>query len=132
MPVHLESHVPELNLKPGTTKSDIVQFLYENPEWGYTPKDVTDELDIPRGTATTTLKRLYDTDYVGKTSDGYYHALSDRTDIQRYLSNLDQLYRMFGHHRSDTTPEEPTRKIGEGRTDEDLDAELAELEANLE
>jgi len=35
---------------------------------------------------------------------------------------------MFGHHRdADATPEEPEKQIGEGRTDEELDAELAEL-----
>jgi len=39
---------------------------------------------------------------------------------------------MFGHHRdADATPEEPEKQIGGGRTDEELDAELAELENDL-
>jgi len=129
MPVFLEDHDSEINLRPGTTKSDIVAYLYQNPGWGYSPQEIKETLDIPRGTATTTLKRLYDDGYVGKTDDGYYHALGEREDIRRYVSNLDQVHRMFGHHRdADATPEEPEKQIGEGRTDEDLEAELTELE----
>lgn len=131
MPVLLEDHDAELSLRPGTTKSDIVAYLYQHSEWGYSPKDIVDALDIPRGTATTTLKRLYDDDYIGKTADGYYHALADRADIRRYVASLTQTRRMFGHHRDpDTTPEEPDKQLGDGRSDEDLDAELADLESN--
>ncbi|MFC3960049.1 winged helix-turn-helix domain-containing protein [Halovivax cerinus] len=129
MPVLLKDHDAELTLRPGTTKSDIVAYLYHNPEWGYSPQDLTDALDIPRGTATTTLKRLYEDDYVGKTDDGYYYALGEREDIRQYVSSLDQVDRLFGHHReADVTPEEPDKQIGEGRTDEELDAELDALE----
>lgn len=130
MPVFLEDHDPEIDLRPDTTKSDIVVYLYQNPEWGYSPQEIRDALEIPRGTATTTLKRLYDDGYIGKTRDGYYHALSDRNDIRRYVSTLNQVHRMFGHHRNtDATPEEPDKKLGDGRADEELEAELAELEA---
>lgn len=133
MPVFLEDHDPDLTLRPGTTKSDIVAYLYQHPEWGYSPQEVTDALDIPRGTATTTLKRLYDDDYVGKTDDGYYHALSDRDDIQRYVANLDQVNRLFGSHRdADATPEAPETQLGEGRTDEELEAELEALEDDVD
>lgn len=133
MPVLLEDHDSELTLQPGTTKSDIVAYLCQNPEWGYSPQDVKEALGIPRGTATTTLKRLYDDDYVGKTDDGYYHALSDREDIHRYVASLDQVHRMFGHHRNpDATAEKPEKQIGEGRTDEELEAELTELEDGID
>jgi hypothetical protein len=133
MPILLEDHDAEIDLRPGTTKSDIVAYLYQNPEWGYSPQDVKEALDIPRGTATTTLKRLYDDDYIGKTDDGYYHALGDRDDIRRYVANLNQAQRMFGHHRdADAEPEEPETKIGEDRSDEELNAELAELEDDVD
>ena len=129
MPVLLEDHDSDLTLRPGTTKSQIVAYLYRNPEWGYSPQEIKESLNIPRGTATTTLKRLYDDGYVGKTDDGYYHALSDREDIRRYVANLNQVDRMFGHHRdANATPEVPEKRIGDSRTDEELDAELAELE----
>ena len=129
MPVLLEDHDSDLTLRPRTTKSQIVAYLYRNPEWGYSPQEIKESLNIPRGTATTTLKRLYDDGYVGKTDDGYYHALSDREDIRRYVANLNQVDRMFGHHRdANATPEVPEKQIGDSRTDEELDAELAELE----
>jgi len=37
MPVLLEDYDSELNLRPGTTKSDIVAYLYQNPS-GDTPR----------------------------------------------------------------------------------------------
>ena len=133
MPVLLDDHNSEITLRPGTTKSDIVEYLYQNPQWGYSPQDIKEFLEIPRGTATATLKRLYDDGYVGKTDDGYYHALSEREDLRRYVSSLNQVHWMFGRHRgSDATPEEPEKQIGEGRTDEELDAELAALEDDME
>jgi len=133
MPVLLENHDSDVQLRPGTTKSDIVAYLYRNPEWGYAPKELAETLEIPHGTATTTLGRLYSDDYVGKTDDGYYHALGDRDDIHRYVATLDQVDRMFGRHREeDSSPEEPAVQIGEHRTDEELDAELAALEDNLD
>ncbi|PSP93163.1 MarR family transcriptional regulator [Halobacteriales archaeon QS_1_68_44] len=132
MPVRLEYHDSELDLRPGTTKLEIVVYLYRNPEWGYSPQDIKETLDIPRGTATTTLKRLYDDNYLGKTDDGYYHALDRREDIRRYVSSLTQVHRMFGHHRdSDMALEEPEKQIGAGRTDEELEAELEELEDDI-
>jgi len=132
MPVRLENHDPDINLRPGTTKSEIVEYLYQNPEWGYSPRDIEEELDIPHGTATTTLSRLYDDEMVGKTADGYYHALSDREDIRRYVANLDQANRLFGHHRESDAPDEPDKQIGAGRTDDELEAELESLEDELE
>ncbi|WP_244877440.1 helix-turn-helix domain-containing protein [Haloferax prahovense] len=108
-------------------------YLYQNSEWGYSPQELKEALDIPRGTATTTLKRLYDDDYIGKTDDGYYYALRERDDIRRYVSSLNQVDRLFGHHRdADATPEEPDKQIGGGRTDEELDAELTKLEAEVD
>ena len=132
MPVYLDDHDADLDLRPGTTKSDIVAYLYRNTEWGYAPREISDALDIPRGTATTTLKRLSEAGYVGKTEDGYYHALGDRDDLRRYVSSLDQAHRLFGHHRdADATPEAPEKQIAADRTDEKTDAELAALEDEI-
>lgn len=131
MPIYLEKHDPELNLRPGTTKSDIVAYLYQNPEWGFSPKDLDEDIGIPRGTATTTLARLYEEEYIGKTDDGYYHALPERDDLQRYVVNLDQVNRMFAHHRGTDEPD-PAEMTSVGESeDADLEAELDELEAEL-
>lgn len=134
MPVHLDSHTPDIDLTPGTTKSDIIVFLYNNPEFGYKPAEIVDELDIPRGTATTTLKRLYDSGYIGKTPDSYYHALDDHDGIHRYLSSLDQLHRMFSERTEDndqgSVSTEPSNQADEP-TDAEVETELAELEEDL-
>lgn len=95
MPVHLDTQDPDIDLTPGTTKSDVVAFLYSNPEFGYKPAEVRDQLSIPHGTATTTLKRLHEGGFIGKTQDGYYHALEQREDLRRFVSSLDQLDRLF-------------------------------------
>jgi DNA-binding MarR family transcriptional regulator len=129
MPVHLDTHTPEADLIPGTTKSDIVAFLYDTPEYGYKPAEVKAHLDIPHGTATTTLKRLHEEGYLGKTDDSYYHALDNREDLRRYVAALDQLHRMFN---------QPTDETDRGDAPEETidvaaaDAELDELEAELE
>lgn len=129
MPVLLEDHDADIALRPGTTKAEIVAFLYRNPELGYAPKEITETLEIPRGTATTTLKRLFDEEYVSKTDDGYYHALADRQDIHRYVASLSQAHRLFGRHRdADAEPTKPDKQIGERRTEAELDAELDALE----
>lgn len=118
MPVALETHDPELELMPGTTKSDIVAFLYRNDDYGYSPQDIHTELAIPHNTAKVTLKRLYDDEYIDKTPDGYYHARPDREDLYRYTAALDGLDRMF-------TPREQSEPQGED-TEEFVDTELDE------
>lgn len=132
MPVYLEEHDPHLELRPGTTKSNIVAYLYQNPKWGFSPKDLDEELDIPRGTATTTLARLYEEEYVGKTEDGYYHALSERDDLQRYVANLDQVNRMFAHHRETDEPDPEEMTSTRESKDADLKDELDDLEVELQ
>lgn len=105
MPVPLESHDPELELTPGTTKSDIVGFLYRDDDYGYSPREVAEELDIPHNTAKVTLKRLFDEAYLEKTTDGYYHARPDREDLYRYTAALDGLERLFDSHEESGEPE---------------------------
>jgi len=85
MPISLDDHDPDIGLTPGTTKSDIIAFLYQNDEYGYSPREVHEALDIPHSTAKVTLKRLYDNEFIEKTPDGYYHARADRDDLYRYL-----------------------------------------------
>ena len=102
MPVHLDTHEADVALTPGTTKSDIVGFLYRHDEYGYSPQEVHDELEIPHNTAKVTLKRLYDEEYVDKTPDGYYHARPEREDLFRYTAALAGLDRMFADHDTDS------------------------------
>lgn len=133
MPVHLDTHEPDVDLTPGTAKSDIVSFLYSHPEFGFKPREIEDELDLPHGTVTTTLKRLYDQGFIGKTTDSHYHALEHREDLHRYVSSLDQVQRMFEEGTEDVAAntewgENPPEDVDE----DELDAEIDELEAGFE
>ena len=134
MPVHLDTHDPDIDLTPGTTKSDIVAFLYSNPKYGYRPAELGTHLDIPHGTATTTLKRLHEAGYIGKTEDSYYHALEGREALRRYVASLDQLDRLFTQPTDEDHP--PTSDTEgappDGRDDAAVERELAALEDDLE
>lgn len=134
MPVHLESHTPDIDLEPGTTRSDIVAFLYRTPEFGFRPAEIKEALDIPRGTANTTLARLHEEGYLGKTTDSYYYALDDHEGVRRYVASLNQLERMFGHRAEDRSPEPTDSSPGNsGReiSDSEVEAELADLETEI-
>ena len=114
--VRLEDHLPEVDLTPETRKSTIVAFLYRNDEYGYKPKAVHEELDIPHNTAKTTLRRLKQDKYIAQTEDGYYHARSDREDLYRYVGALDGLDRLFADH-DDT---EATSSVADSDTEPTL------------
>jgi len=125
--VRLEDHSPEVDLTPDTRKSTIVAFLYRNDEYGYKPKAVHEELDIPHNTAKTTLRRLKHDEYIAQTEDGYYHARSEREDLYRYVGALDGLDRLFADHNDterndasgDDADTEPT--LSEDEIDEAVD-----------
>lgn len=132
MPVHIDTHNPEIDLTPGTTKSDIVAFLYSNPEYGYKPAEIRNQLTIPHGTATTTLKRLQEDGFIGKTQDGYYHALENREDLQRYVSSLDQLERMFRQPIEEEATSGSESGASNTADDRELEDELDSLAAEIE
>ena len=134
MPVHLDSHDPEIDLTPGTTKSDIVAFLYSNPEYGYRPNEIATELDIPHGTTTTTLTRLHEEGYIGKTEDSYHYALDNREDLRRYVASLDQLDRMFTQPSETAVAEshQSEHSTHEDVAEAELEAELDDLERELD
>lgn len=139
MPVPLETHDPEIELTPGTTKSDVVGFLYRNDDYGYSPREIADELGIPHNTAKVTLKRLFDDEYLEKTSDGFYHARSDREDLYRYSAALDGLERMFATHEesaSDEAEAEPGSEadgsVSTSLTDEDIEEAVGLIEPDTD
>lgn len=139
MPVPLETHDPELELTPGTTKSDVVGFLYRNDDYGYSPREISRELDIPHNTAKVTLKRLFDGEYLEKTSDGYYHARSDREDLYRYTAALDGLERLFATHEESVSAETEAQTGSDTKgsasatlTDEDIEEAVALVESDTD
>jgi len=135
MPIHRESHPEDVDLKPGTTKSEIVVFLYQNLDFAYTPSEIAEELDIPGGTATTTLRRLHNRGYVGRMEEGYYHGLNDREDLRRYPQSVAETEAMFTTHpdNSDAPDPDPAREADADLADDaTLEAELDELEDDFD
>jgi DNA-binding MarR family transcriptional regulator len=129
MPTPLKGHDPNLDLKPGTKRSDIIEHLYRNQDVGYRPSEVSEELDVLRSTAKVTLKRLYDEEHLGKTADGYYHALPAREDLRRYVASVNQLHKMYERSNNlDEAEGEYTPQM----SDEEAGAVLDEITAGLE
>lgn len=105
--VRLETHEPAVELKPGTAKSDVIELLYRNDEFGFQPRAVHEDLDIPHNTAKGTLRRLKKQDYIDQTEDGYYHARPDREDLHRYTGAVDGLNRMLAERDADEESDPP-------------------------
>jgi predicted transcriptional regulator len=120
---------PDIEITPGTTKSKIIALLYNNPDNGFSADDIQDQLDISNETATTTLTRLNIDGLIGET-ENRYHALNHRDDLRRYTGSLNQLKRMF----DDKDYDEHTdidNSHHEDINEDELDAEIAELEADI-
>ena len=58
MPVDFESYHPNDLPSEDTNGRRILEFLAENPGIGFRPSELAEELDIPRGSVGTTLRRL--------------------------------------------------------------------------
>jgi len=65
MPVHFEEYEAasteiEWAIDPESNAYAILAFLAQHPETGYTPKEIHEATDVPRGSVGTTLQRLDD------------------------------------------------------------------------
>lgn len=131
MPGSSDTHDADIDLIPGTPKSEIVAFLYRNPDDRFDADDIRERLDIPQRTITTTLTQLTNGGLIGETGSKCYHALDHREDLRRYVGSLNQLEMMF----TDKTYDEHTEIADpqpEDIDEDELNAELAELEAELD
>ena len=116
MPVDLRRHDPDdtINIRPGTNKAAIIKLLYHDTHLAYTPAEIRGELNLPRGTTSTTLSRLHDDGLIGKTSDGLYHGLDHRDDVRRFARSLVQLDDMAGRYPDPGPNPEDVEQTGEG------------------
>jgi DNA-binding IclR family transcriptional regulator len=99
MPIDLHEHDSDdpITIRPETIKAQIIMLLYHNTNLGFTPVELQDELDLPRGTVSGTLSRLHDEGRIGKTSDGLY-GLEHREDLRRFAQSLVSLVAMLSRH----------------------------------
>ena len=90
MPIDLRKHDPDnpITIRPETNKAKIIKLLYQDTNLGFTPAEIREELDLPRGTVSGTLSRLHDGVLIGKTSNGLYHGLDHREDLCRFAQCL--------------------------------------------
>lgn len=59
MPVSFDEYDPSKPaLDPDSNAARILEFLAKHPELGFTPKEIHEETEIPRGSIGTTLRRL--------------------------------------------------------------------------
>jgi len=116
MPVDLREHDPDdaLAIRPGTNKAAIIKLLYRDTNLAYTPAEIRDALDLPRGTTSTTLSRLHDDGLIGKTSDGLYHGLEHRDDLRRFARSLVQLDDMTTRYPDPGLGPEDVEQTGSG------------------
>ena len=63
MPVNFQEYDPDddrggLRLTEGSNAYTVLRFLAQSPEQGFTPKEISGETGVPRGSVGTTLSRL--------------------------------------------------------------------------
>jgi len=69
MPVDFESYQPTDLPSEDTNGRRILEHLSDHPKLGFRPSELADELDIPRGSVGTTLRRLESRGFVRHKGD---------------------------------------------------------------
>ena len=79
MPVDFETHTPgesRLDLSEGSNAGVLLEFLLENRGVGFTPAELAEATDMPRGSVGPTLQRLADAGLV-RHKEPYWAAAED-------------------------------------------------------
>lgn len=85
MPVPFDEYdedVGRMDLGEGTNAHTILSFLAENPDQGYSPKEIAEATDVKRGSVGTTLSRLEKRDLVRHKGDVWAIGEDDRLAAQ--------------------------------------------------
>ena len=96
MPVEFDNYVDskEVNdfdwtLREGSNAHTVLLFLAEHPDQGFTPKEIHEATDIPRGPVGKTLQRLEERQLV-RHSEPYW-AIGNDDRIGTYVGMLSSL-----------------------------------------
>lgn len=121
MPVDLDTHNPDepVDVQPGTNEAEALCFLYANADYGFKPAEVRQHTTIANNSAYKALTRLYEKDVIGKTADGYYHALDDAI-VAQYAESLRQGENFDIDYGTEAYPEDIADTTS-GMPDEDED-----------
>jgi DNA-binding transcriptional ArsR family regulator len=111
MPIHLaarddpDTTVP---VKPDTNEARLLRYLVTHADYGFSPRELAEETEMPHGTVTKTLRRLLEKGVVEQTPDGYYYAPPEQLDRLRShltsLRSLAMLHEQFGDDWYGQTP----------------------------
>jgi MarR family transcriptional regulator, temperature-dependent positive regulator of motility len=85
MPVQFDEYDAErgrMDLSEGTNAHAILVFLAENPDHGYSPKEIAEATGINRGSVGPTLSRLEDRDLVRHKGEVWAIGEDDRLAAQ--------------------------------------------------
>lgn len=90
MPIDIDrfEEGPREHLRAGgtTNAEEILAFLASSPEQAYTPKEIHEATEIPRGSVGVVLSRLEDRGYVRHRGD--YWAIAEDEDVEKTLSAM--------------------------------------------
>ena len=116
MPIDRREHNPDdgIDIRPGTNKAAIIKLLYRDANLAYTPAEIREALDLPRGTTSTTLTRLHDDGLIGQTSGGLYHGFEHRDDLRRFARSLVQLNDMLTRYPDPGLTPDDSTQTGDG------------------
>lgn len=81
-----EGRPEELRASGRTNAEKVLGFLAASPEQAYTPKEIHEATDIPRGSVGVVLSRLEERGYVRHRGD--YWAIADDEDIEKTLAAM--------------------------------------------
>jgi len=79
MPVEFETHEPgdpRVDLSEGTNARRLLEFLLKTPTVGYSPAELAEETEVPRGSVGPTLNRLESAGLV-RHKEPYWAAAED-------------------------------------------------------
>jgi len=102
MPVRFDEYDPDENridLSEGTNANRILSFLLENPEYGFTPKEIHEATDVAQGSVSPTLLRLEDHGLVRHKGDQWAAASDEK--IAAYQSTHVSLDAIADRHSDD-------------------------------
>jgi hypothetical protein len=83
VPVGVERHDPErgrTDRSEGTNAHRILSFLAEHPEPGFTPREIHERTDVPRGSVGTTLSRVERHGLVRHRGESWAVEVTDQDD----------------------------------------------------
>lgn len=90
MPIDIDrfEEAPEESLQAGgpTNAERILSFLAANPERAFTPKEIHERTDVPRGSVGVVLSRLEEREQVRHR--GEYWAIEADADVGKTLAGL--------------------------------------------